>query len=115
MASNTSYNEDITEAEIMGLNIKELNKKLKQNNVSKYEQQEIKKQRRKIKMKKYRRDSRMRKATELERLIELKALLLDEFFGINQEVLYLRNSKELLCELMRDDDDDEYGEYVVVD
>ena len=66
-------------------------------------------------MKKYRRDSRMRKATELERLIELKALLLDEFFGINQEVLYLRNSKELLCELMRDDDDDEYGEYVVVD
>ena len=57
----------------------------------------------------------MRRATELERLIELKALLLDEFFGISQEVIYLRSSRELLCELMCDYDDDEYGEYVVVD
>ena len=80
----------------------------------KYEQIEIKKQRRKIKMKKYRKDSRMRKATELEKLIEMRALLLDEFFGLNQEVVYLRNSRELLRELIRDDDD-EYGEYVVVD
>ena len=114
MASYNNCNEGITEAEITGLNIRELNKKLKQNNVSKYEQQEIKKQRRKIKMKKYRRDSRMRRATDLEKLIELKALLRDEFVGINQEVIYLRSCKELLCELMRDDDD-EYGEYVVVD
>ena len=65
-------------------------------------------------MKKYRKDSRMRKATELEKLIEMRALLLDEFFGLNQEVVYLRNSRELLRELIRDDDD-EYGEYVVVD
>ena len=114
MASYNNYNEGITKAEITGLNIKELNIKLKQNNFSKNEQEVIKKQRRKIKMKKYRKDSRMRKATELERLIELRALLLDELFGINQEVVYLRSSRELLSELMHDDDD-EYGDYVVVD
>lgn len=114
MASYNNYTEEITEADIMSLNIKDLNKILKQKNVSKYEQIEIKKQRRKIKMKKYRKDSRMRKATELEKLIEMRALLLDEFFGLNQEVVYLRNSRELLRELIRDDDD-EYGEYVVVD
>lgn len=114
MASYNNYAEEITEADIMSLNIKDLNKILKQKNVSKYEQIEIKKQRRKIKMKKYRKDSRMRKATELEKLIEMRALLLDEFFGLNQEVVYLRNSRELLRELIRDDDD-EYGEYVVVD
>ena len=114
MASYNNYTEEITEADIKSLNIKDLNKKLKQKNISKYEQTEIKKQRRKIKMKKYRKDSRMRKATELEKLIEMRALLIDEYFGLNLEVIELRTSKEMLLELTRDDDD-EYGEFVVVD
>ena len=115
MASYSNYNEEITDEDIKSLNIKELNKKLKQKNISKFDQVEIKKQRRKIKMKKYRKDSRMRKATELDNLIEIRALLLDEYCGLNQEVVYLRISKELLCRQMRDDDDDEYGEDVEVD
>ena len=120
MASYIGYIEDLTEADIMGLDIKDLNKKLKQKNISKREQQEIKKQRRKIKMKKYRKDSRMRKATELDKLLEQRALLLDEFFGLKQEVVHLRYSKAQLIERMKicdddDDDDDEYGEFVIVD
>ena len=116
MASYIGYVEDLTEADIMGLDIKDLNKKLKQKNISKREQQEIKKQRRKIKMKKYRKDSRMRKATELDKLLEQRSVLLDEFFGLKQEVAYLQRSKAFLIKRMRNsDDDDEYGEFVIVD
>ena len=121
MAGYIEYIEDLTEADIMGLDIKDLNKKLKQKNISKREQQEIKKQRRKIKMKKYRKDSRMRKATELDKLLEQRALLFDEFFGLKREVERLQTSKAKLIEQMRssddddDDDDDEYGEFVIVD
>ncbi|KAI6659579.1 hypothetical protein LOD99_14503 [Oopsacas minuta] len=107
---------NITEAEIVSLDIKELNKKLKYKNVSKPEQQELKKLRRKIKMNKYRRDSRMRKTTELETLLELRALLLDELIGLEQEVVYLHNSKDhLIKHIHSSDEDDEYGEFVVVD
>ncbi|KAI6646814.1 hypothetical protein LOD99_9213 [Oopsacas minuta] len=109
----TSY---MTEAEIVSLDIKDLNKKLKYKNVSKPEQQEIKKLRRKIKMKKYRKDSRMRKATELERLLELRAILVDELICLEQEVVYLHSSKDhLIKHSHSSDEDDEYGEFVVVD
>ena len=111
--------EILTEADIMGLDIKDLNKKLKQRNISKREQQEIKKQRRKIKMKKYRKDSRMRKASEYDKLIEQRALLWEEYYGLKREVVFLRSSRDNLIQKMyaspADGEDDEYGEYVVVD
>ncbi|KAI6660070.1 hypothetical protein LOD99_14411 [Oopsacas minuta] len=115
MANQIEYIEDFTEAEITGLDIKDLNKKLKLKNYSKQEQQAIKKQRRKIKMIKYRKDSRMRRSQNLNNLLELRALLLDEYIGLKLEVYNLQNAKDWLVEQTSSDEDDEYGGFVIVD
>ena len=111
MANYNSYIEEITETTIIHLNIKDLNKILKQKNIPKYESIKIKRLRRKSRMKEYRRDSRMRKLTEQE-LMEKKESLQNELNGIRQEVSDLH--RRLSGGLTRVDDG-EYGEFLVVD
>ena len=106
MASNIELFDVLTEDEILCLDIKELNKIFKTKNLTKREQLAIKAHRRKIKMKKYRKDSRMRKPIN-------RALLLDEYLCLTLEVLYLQYYKAWLIEQLSSDD--EYGEFVIVD
>ena len=63
MASYYSHDEEITLADIVGLNTKQLNRIFKIKNMSKYESIEIIKLRRKLKMRKYRKESRERQPT----------------------------------------------------
>ena len=96
MTTNVKANQNLTQEDISILNIKDLNKKLKQKQISKYEQHNIKKQRRNIKMKKYRKESRSRKTKIYQNLLEQRAQLWKELFKLNQEVTQLRSIKSYL-------------------
>ncbi|KAI6648373.1 hypothetical protein LOD99_12182 [Oopsacas minuta] len=115
MSNQIQSIKDLTEAEITGLGIKELNKKLRQKNYTKQEQLAIKRQRRKIKMKKYRKESHKRRIKYLNNLLEQHALLQDEYLGLKLEVFNLQREKVSLIEEISSDEDDEYGEFVIVD
>ena len=113
MARHSSNNEEITEADIFDLGIKDLNKKLKQQNVPKVKSTEIRKQRRRHKMDKYRKTHLIRKGN-VTNLTKKRDLLRVEFRDIKQEVNNLRIKRELLYELTRVDDS-KYGRLVIVD
>ncbi|KAI6646597.1 hypothetical protein LOD99_12718 [Oopsacas minuta] len=112
MASN------ITEEEITHMDIKDLNRILKIQNISKNERTKIKGIRRKNKMKKYRRDSRIR--TDPKKLQKVKLHLEQELLALAYEVVELRELKDYFISKHArlpdpDNDEDEYGEFVTVD
>ena len=110
MASYYSHDEEITLADIVGLNTKQLNRIFKIKNMSKYESIEIIKLRRKLKMRKYRKESRERQPT-IKELTKKRDFLQDELRDIEQEII---NLEKLLHEPTRVDDS-EYGQHVNVD
>ena len=105
----------LSESDIICLDIKDLNKILKEEQVSKLEQQDIKQQRRRNRMKTYRRDSRQRKARENESLLLTHANLLAELTMLKQEVTQLRYHRSIIMKqiMVRNEGSDE--EYLIVD
>ena len=117
MTTNIKTTQRLTQEDISSLNIKDLNKKLKQKQISKCEQQDIKKQRRNIKMKKYRKNSRFRKTKEYYTLLEERARLWTELFCLNQEVTQLKSFKSSIIAKGLDisEGDSQNDELVIVD
>ena len=117
MTTNIKTTQRLTQEDISSLNIKDLNKKLKQKQISKCEQQDIKKQRRNIKMKKYRKNSRFRKMKEYYTLLEERARLWTELFCFNQEVTQLKSLKSSIIAKGLDisEGDGQNDELVIVD
>ncbi|KAI6650566.1 hypothetical protein LOD99_7616 [Oopsacas minuta] len=114
MATKRTIDQMLSEADITGLDIKELNKKLKEDRVPKCEQQHIKKQRRRIKMKTYRKDSRQRKAKEYESLEHERARLAAILATLQHEVVQLRDRRSaIMHQIMDVEGSDE--EFLIVD
>ena len=115
MATKGKSNPKLSEADITGLDIKDLNQKLKEERVPKCEQQHIKKQRRRIKMKKYRKESRLRKAKEYEILELERARLFEELSRLQREVVQLRNHRSSIMEQIMEHAEGSDDEFLIVD
>ncbi|KAI6650609.1 hypothetical protein LOD99_7659 [Oopsacas minuta] len=104
----------LSEADITRLDIKDLNKKLKEERVSKCDCQLIKKQRRRNKMKTYRKESCQRKAKKYEKLELERQRLSDVLALLQQEVVQLRSSRSSMMEnIMKHVEGEE--EFLIVD
>ena len=86
----------LSNQEIVHLDIKELNKILKDERISLSDQADIKKMRRRERMKKYRRECRERKSSEYSTLIREKEKLYDEWSDLMEEVERLQKNKAVL-------------------
>ena len=115
MATSSTTKNIFREADITGLDIKDLNKKLKEERVSKREQQDIKKQRRRIKMKIYRKESRQRKARECECLELERGRLSAELARLQQEVVQLQSIRCSIVQNMMDEVEGSDEEFIIVD
>ena len=115
MATGGRIENILSESDITCLNIKDLNKILKEEQVSKLEQQDIKQQRRRNRMKTYRRDSRQRKAKENESLLLTHASLLAELAMLKQEVTQLWNLRSTIMKQIVDPSEGSDEDYLIVD
>ena len=115
MATSGRFENILSESDITYLNIKELNEILKEKQVPKLEQQYIKQQRRKNRMKTYRRDNRQRKAEEHESQILTHARLLAELALLKQEVSQLRYERLTLMRQIMDPSEGSDEDDLVVD
>ena len=115
MATSGRMEDILSESDITFLDIKELNKILKEEQVSKLEQQELKQQRRRNRMKTYRKDSRQRKAKEQESVILTHSSLLAELAMLKQEVAQLRHKRSTIMKKIIDTSEGSDEEYIIVD
>ncbi|KAI6646568.1 hypothetical protein LOD99_12689 [Oopsacas minuta] len=115
MTSKGRNDQMLSQADITGLDIKELNKRLKEDRVPKCEQQHIKKQRRRIKMKTYRKESRQRKANEYETLEHERARLAAYLAILQEEVVQLRESRTSIMHQITEHFDGSDEEFLIVD
>ena len=115
MAMKKATEQILSDADITGLDIKELNQKLKEERIPKCDQQHIKKQRRRIKMKTYRKESRQRKAKQYESLELERARLSAELARLRQEVVELRCHRTSIMHAIMDQSDESSEEYLIVD
>ncbi|KAI6646577.1 hypothetical protein LOD99_12698 [Oopsacas minuta] len=100
----------LSSEEIVHLDIKDLNKILKDERISLTDQADIKKLRRKEKMKRYRRECRERKSSEYSLLVRQKELLYDEWSDLLAEVDMLKNNKAAL-EILNWSDNTDFYDY----
>ena len=115
MATSGRIEDILSESDITCLDIKDLNKILKEEQVSKLERQDIKQQRRKNRMKTYRRDSRQRKAKDEKSVMLTHAGLLAELAMLNQEVAQLRYQRSTMMKQIIDSSEGSDEEYIIVD
>ena len=115
MATSGRIENGLSESDITYLDIKELNQILKEKQVPKLEQQYIKQQRRRNRMKTYRRDNRQRKAEEHESQILTHARLLAELALLKQEVSQLWCERFTLMRQIMDPSEGSDEDDLVVD
>ena len=93
---NMCFNMWLSSEDIVHLDIKELNKILKDERIPASDQSDIKKMRRREKMKKYRKECRERKSMEYSQLVDEREKLYDEWTDLIEEVEMLRKNKAVL-------------------
>ena len=86
----------LSNEEIVHLDIKDLNKILKDERISLPDQADIKKMRRRERMKKYRRECRERKSNEYSLLVREREKLYDEWSDLIEEIELLQKNKAVL-------------------
>ena len=115
MATSGKIENILSESDITRLDIKELNRILKEEQIPNLEQRYIKQRRRRNKMKTYRKDSLQRKAEEHEFQILTHARLSAELALLQQEVSQLWYHRSTLMKQIMDSSEGSEEEYLIVD